>query len=562
MTPAARATGTHGDSAALVPETIDLSPFLELLRGGANVLAIQGLNASIENPDFLIAPELEAWVIDEHVTVAGLTSILARVQAGDEWSAPAQQFFAESAFADASNLRITEIHYQPHAALPEQGEVNTDNDEFAFLELMNVGSAPVALEGVQLVETLLFDRDQGVRFTFDAQQLAPGERMVVVENRAAFESRYGSAVRIAEGHGGAGGVSGEYRGKLADEGERVTLQDRFGRTIQFVDYSAPVPAAARAAGQGTWEVIDLEGDFSAADNWWASNELGGSPGRVGTGPIFDVVINEVRSQAAGAGDDLIELGNPTSHPIDVSGWYLTNEAGDLVRFSVPAGTTIPAGGYAVLSSAETGLLLDGADGNELWLIAADAATGRPNRFADHVVFDATDPGRSLGRWPDGNRNGALFPTSDATLGGPNHAPVVGPAIISEVHYHHPVLAGLDQDFETNSADGFVPELGSWTVSDGDYQVTPGPEGDTIALIPALKTLSSHANFSVKLNLQSDTTFQKNAAIVFDYRGPTDFKFALMEALTEADDQDYWQVGWQIGWQGRRMDHARTSQRPD
>jgi hypothetical protein len=50
----------RGDSLAYDYEEIDLTPYLGLLDSGANVLAIQALNSSTNDPNFLILPELEA----------------------------------------------------------------------------------------------------------------------------------------------------------------------------------------------------------------------------------------------------------------------------------------------------------------------------------------------------------------------------------------------------------------------------------------------------------------------------------------------------------------------
>jgi hypothetical protein len=53
------ATREHADVEAIRYEEINLTDHLGLLSSGRNVLAIQGLNAGREDPDFLILPELE-----------------------------------------------------------------------------------------------------------------------------------------------------------------------------------------------------------------------------------------------------------------------------------------------------------------------------------------------------------------------------------------------------------------------------------------------------------------------------------------------------------------------
>ena len=57
------ATFARSDAAATQFETIDISDARDALRVGANVLAIQGLNVSSDNPDFLVEAELDAGVI-------------------------------------------------------------------------------------------------------------------------------------------------------------------------------------------------------------------------------------------------------------------------------------------------------------------------------------------------------------------------------------------------------------------------------------------------------------------------------------------------------------------
>ncbi len=59
----ARALRTHADSAAALPETIDITEARSALLSGENILAIHGLNISADNADFLIAAQLEASTI-------------------------------------------------------------------------------------------------------------------------------------------------------------------------------------------------------------------------------------------------------------------------------------------------------------------------------------------------------------------------------------------------------------------------------------------------------------------------------------------------------------------
>ena len=72
------------------------------------------------------------------------------------------------------------------------------------------------------------------------------------------------------------------------------------------------------------------------------------------------------------------------------------------------------------------------------------------RFVDHVDFGATDPDRTLGRWPDADPSGRLFPMTRPTFGQANSGPVAGAVVISELHYHP----------DPNLDDGIDPPLDS------------------------------------------------------------------------------------------------------
>ncbi|MFV2068960.1 MAG: hypothetical protein ACC645_18495, partial [Pirellulales bacterium] len=450
-------------------------------------------------------------------------------------------------------LRITEINYMPHDAngVAGLGERDVDNDRFEFLEVTNVGGEPIDLEAVRLVETDVGGEGQGVRFVFAAETLDPNERIVVVRDRLAFVSRYGSGVRIALGDDGTGGATGEYGGKLSNAGERLRLVDADGRPIAQLDYGAAGVWPERAHGGGSsLEVIDVRGDYADPNNWRASREFGGSPGSRSVAPDRPLVINEVVVRSEPDQGDQIELFNPTDRPIDVAGWYLSDSGEDYFKVRIATPLVVPAGGYGLLLASQIGFDLGGMAGEQVWLIAADAS-GRPQRFVDTVRFDASDPGISLGRWPNGDDQSPLLPMASTTFGSANAGPRTGAVIVSEIHYRpelpssaEPIAAG---DFSTGSAIGFEPVVGRWSVEQGGYEATPteASKGATIATIVTEGALPE--NFSISATLRTRTTpgFNQNAAIIFDYRDATDFKFVSMHT-----GGDKWRIGQRdaSGWQ--------------
>lgn len=71
--------------------------------------------------------------------------------------------------------------------------------------------------------------------------------------------------------------------------------------------------------------------------------------------VKDVVINElmpvnstVVADQNGEYDDWIELFNTTSSIIDISGFYLSDDKSDILKWQIPAGTSIPAIGYLII----------------------------------------------------------------------------------------------------------------------------------------------------------------------------------------------------------------------
>lgn len=389
--------------------------------------------------------------------------VKARILHNDQWSPLRQAEFA------VSDLWITELNYHPHDVLISDDELPETN-AFEFIEVMNVGSEQVELEGVRLSEA--------VRFTFDQQTLESGERIVVVEDVDAFRTRYGSEVRVALGDDGEGGRDGEFGGRLANEGELIRLEDSLGRTIEQFTYGDSDLWPALSQGQGgSLQIIDVLRNAGDPHNWRHSNQVGGSPGFADL-PAHEVVINEVLAQPRLDEAVLVELYNPIGRPLEIGGWYISDTSEDLFRFQIDQGTTTDANGYHVIDQQQLGSHFD-IRGGELWLTKVDS-DGRPVRFMDHVQFGIVPQGVSVGRWP--TSDDPLIGMAELTFGDPNSQPWVGPIIITEVHTN-PVDAdgegtavkADDSEFVEVYNRGDTPvDLSSWRL-DGDVWYTFRPE---------------------------------------------------------------------------------------
>ena len=89
--------------------------------------------------------------------------------------------------------------------------------------------------------------------------------------------------------------------------------------------------------------------------WRSSSIPGGTPGTADDGSgdhDAPVLINEVLTHTDLPQVDAIELHNPGPLPIDVGGWFLTDDANEAKKFRIPDATTIPAGGYLVFDETD------------------------------------------------------------------------------------------------------------------------------------------------------------------------------------------------------------------
>jgi hypothetical protein len=178
-------------------------------------------------------------------------------------------------------LRITELMYNP---APPPGESSFSSQDFEYVELKNIGSAPLALAGIRFVTGIQFD------FTASAiTSLEPGAYILLVKNALAFQSLYGSHHPIA----------GEYEGFLDNAGERIQLIDAVGEVILDFTYNDRWRPVTDGLGFSLVVADELaDPDFwNSTDNWRASSRIGGSPG----GP--DALVPPVDSDGDGLPDD-------------------------------------------------------------------------------------------------------------------------------------------------------------------------------------------------------------------------------------------------------------------
>ena len=122
-----------------------------------------------------------------------------------------------------------------------------------------------------------------------------------------------------------------------------------------------------------------------------------------------IVINEFMASndsafadPQGEFDDWIELRNLTNSVVDLSGLFLSDNAGNPRKWEFPAGTTIAASGYLIVWADEDGSATPGlhanfklsASGEEILLVDTDLNL---NAVLDFVVYDSAQTDVSIGR---------------------------------------------------------------------------------------------------------------------------------------------------------------------
>ena len=122
-----------------------------------------------------------------------------------------------------------------------------------------------------------------------------------------------------------------------------------------------------------------------------------------------VVINELmaandRTIATPDGkfEDWIELFNQGERPVDISGFFLSDSRDSLRRWSFPAGTIIPAGGYLVIWADKNGKPREGLHANFRLSRNGEAVFFSDEQgLLDQVEFGRQATKVSFGRSPDG-----------------------------------------------------------------------------------------------------------------------------------------------------------------
>ncbi len=302
--------------------------------------------------------------------------VKARVLSGVTWSALSEAAFTVGAMG--LPLIFSEIMYNP-----------LNGDAFEFVEIQNTGPVPIDLSGFRI---------DGIDCAIpNGTVVAPGAVLVFANGTdpAAFATRYPGVV-----------VTAYYRGNLSNAGERIALVDQHGRTVLAVHYDDKGGWPVLGDGAGfSIEPSDPAGDPNAPANWRPSERVYGTPGQPPRLPQDppSVLLSEIMADNLSAVTngiscpDWIEIHNPGSQLVDLSGWSITDDSNPR-KFVFPAGTVVEPSGYLIVwcdsdtgaPGVHSGFKLD-RRGESVFLYDRDT-----NRV-DGVTFGWQLPDYSVGR---------------------------------------------------------------------------------------------------------------------------------------------------------------------
>jgi len=311
------ANSEHADSEAVEYQVFNVTDRMNLLRDGANLLAIHGVNVSLRSSDFLIDALLEVGILEagkvapnaipyrSPIVIDEPTEIRARSVTDGRWSALNSGVFYPGNLTP--DIKFTEIMYHPPGG-----------DAFEFIELTNFSPVSYDLSGHQL---------QGVSYDFvSGASLAAGASMVLASNNnpAAFQLRYPLT------H-----VDAYFGGSLSNSGERLSLEDASGNFVTGVHYGDQGVWSDAADGQGhSLELRHASADPSVPANWDRSPLPGGSPATYQSrlrveGVVLSEVVAAVDDMSAmePPAPDWVELENRGGTAVDLAGFRLIDETG-------------------------------------------------------------------------------------------------------------------------------------------------------------------------------------------------------------------------------------------
>ena len=199
--------------------------------------------------------------------------------------------------------------YAPEVVI---NEVESNGDDTDWVEIKNVGSTAIDISGWYLLDNDEVGHRQDITPVAQGTVLNPGEYYV-------FDSSRDFSFGLGET-------------------DQASIYNADGALVARHSWTSHANGVYARIPDGTGGFVD-----------YATSSKGGA--NMESSPV---VINEVESNDPNDGPDWVELANPTSEAIDISGLEIRDSEDDHV-YVIAQGTTIPANGYLVIDDLGFGL---------------------------------------------------------------------------------------------------------------------------------------------------------------------------------------------------------------
>jgi len=443
----------------------------------------------------------------------------------------------------AQDIVINEINYDYNR--PFRGYNAKD-----WVELYNTTPNPVDMSGWILA-------DEDTLFTFPLGFAMPANSYYIAAKDALdFLEVHPSVFNVIESD-----LS------FSSGGETIKLySDSLVTLVDSVAYNDKSPWPEDPDGEGpTLSLSDPMLDNNDPASWFSSNNIGGSPGRANQ--IFctteppNIVINEINYKPTALFNpkDWVELYNPNSFAVDISGWEFVDEKG---YFKIPAGVSIPADGYHVLvqqgtafraifgnSIPHTGDWVWGLDGGgeDIGLFTDDRCLVDKVDYDDDLPWpdDTDSTGYTItlidadlnnnlpGSWVSSSAIGIIFGTPGQANNVPDPCnPTPDPIVINEINYNSDTLTSAGNWIELYNPNTTAIDVSGWRFYDEDslFVIPPStiiPPDDYLVLVeddvrfaaayPAVSNYVGSMGFGLNNNKERIILYTANQCMVDSLR---------------------------------------------
>ncbi|MBI9038928.1 MAG: CotH kinase family protein [Bacteroidales bacterium] len=260
------------------------------------------------------------------------------------------------------------------------------------------------------VSNWILKNDEVVFFVIPYSTIIPADSFLVIcENLSQFNAAFPENINCI----------GDLYVNFNDQGTSFELSPPDQLSIDMLTFTDSLPWPATANGTGkTIELNNYLSDNSKPENWHASLNIGGSPGR--RNPAFNesnLYINEfmASNDTAFPGPqndypDWIEIYNSGNNDVMLGGFYLSDKLENIEdRFQIsdtyPDSVTVAAGGYLVFyANGSTSSVLNlnfklSGSGEEIGFWGPDGIS-----VIDTLSYEEQTTDYSFGRYPDGSND--------------------------------------------------------------------------------------------------------------------------------------------------------------